>query len=126
MSSNLPEPSSGPHEGSAPEPHPGGSPHGRLRSWLLVAVVLAAFLAGGVALIAHLWWLFWVCVGIVVLSAPAGRLIGIMNDTVGWHGTGPLVPATGLHHAVPAQAAPRQPRPLTPRVRSRPCPPTCS
>ena len=30
----------------------------------------------------HLWSLFWVCLGVMVLSVPAGRLIGIMNDTV--------------------------------------------
>lgn len=71
-------------ETATPEPHPGGSAHGRPGSWLLVAVVLAAFAAGGVALIAQLWWLFWVCVGVVVLSAPVGRLVGIMNDTVQW------------------------------------------
>jgi hypothetical protein len=30
----------------------------------------------------HLRWLFWVCLGITVVSVPAGKVIGIMNDTV--------------------------------------------
>lgn len=48
---------------------------------MLVGVIIAAFCAGGVAIIVH-WWLFWAGAGIVVLSVPAGKLIGIMNDTV--------------------------------------------
>jgi len=73
-----------PRPTSTPEPQPGGNAHGRVRSWLLVAVVLVAFVTGGAALIVQMWWLFWVCVGVVVLSAPVGRLVGIMNDTVQW------------------------------------------
>jgi hypothetical protein len=70
--------------------------HGRPASWVLVGLVIAAFSAGGVAVIAHLWVLFWVCAGIVVLSVPAGEVIGIMNDTVVVDG-GPraLPPTTG-------------------------------
>ncbi|PRY02592.1 hypothetical protein [Allonocardiopsis opalescens] len=71
--------------GEQPRPHmigPSGSPHGSLRSWLLVAVVIAAFVAGGIALIINAWWLFWTAAAIVVLSVPAGKLIGIMEDTV--------------------------------------------
>ncbi len=56
--------------------------HGRPASWVLVAVIIAAFCAGGAAIIEQLWGLFWACVGIVALSFPAGKLIGIMNDTV--------------------------------------------
>lgn len=67
-----------------PEAHPGGQAHGRLRSWLLVGLILAAFVVGGIALIAQAWWLFWVCAGIVALGILTGRLIGIMNDTVAW------------------------------------------
>lgn len=55
---------------------------GRPRSWVLVGVVIAAFCAGGAAIVFHLWWLFWACVAIVVLSIPVGKLIGIMDDTV--------------------------------------------
>jgi hypothetical protein len=61
----------------------GGHPHGKPASWVLVAVVIAAFAAGGVGIIAHAWWLVWTCVGLVVLAIPAGKVIGIMNDTVG-------------------------------------------
>lgn len=61
--------------------------HGRPRSWVLVGIVIAAFCAGGVAVVAHLWPLFWACAGVVVLAVPAGKIIGIMDDTVeveGW------------------------------------------
>lgn len=71
----------------AEQPHPvgeGGRSHGRVSSWILVFVVIAAFVAGGLAMIMHAWWLFWVCLGAVVLSVPAGGLIGIMRDTVAW------------------------------------------
>jgi hypothetical protein len=47
-----------------------------------VSVVIAAFCAGGVAVIGHLWLLFWVSAGLVLLSVPVGKLIGIMDDTV--------------------------------------------
>ncbi len=76
--------------GTAPGNHlPGERPigghehlHGRPVSWVLVGVLIAAFIAGGLAVVNHLWLLFWVCLGVTVLSGPAGRLIGIMNDTV--------------------------------------------
>jgi hypothetical protein len=56
--------------------------HGRPVSWVLVGVLVVAFIAGGLAIVNHLWWLFWVCLGVTVLSIPAGKIIGIMNDTV--------------------------------------------
>jgi hypothetical protein len=56
--------------------------HGKPASWVLVAVIIAAFVAGGVAIVTRVWWLFWTCAGIVALSVPAGKIIGIMNDTV--------------------------------------------
>lgn len=58
------------------------SHHGRARSWVLVGVVVAAFSAGGIAIVAHLWPLFWACAGVVVLAIPVGKMIGIMDDTV--------------------------------------------
>jgi len=58
------------------------SHHGRPGSWVLVAVDIAAFTVGGVAVIGQLWALFWVCLGIVLLSVPVGKVIGIMDDTV--------------------------------------------
>lgn len=56
--------------------------HGRPASWALVAVITATFVAGGFAVVFHLWVLFWVCLGIVLLSVPAGKVVGIMADTV--------------------------------------------
>ncbi len=62
----------------------GGHPHlhGRPVSWVLVGVLIVAFTAGGLAIVDHLWWLFWVCLGTTVVSVPAGKVIGIMSDTV--------------------------------------------
>ena len=54
-------------------------PHGRLRPWALVWVVIAALYVGGVAVIGHRWVLFWAWAAVVVLSVPAGRLIVIMS-----------------------------------------------
>jgi hypothetical protein len=62
----------------------GGNPHGKPSSWALVAAVTAAFITGGLAIITHTWWLLWACSGIVVLAIPAGKAIGIMDDTVAW------------------------------------------
>lgn len=85
MSTERPEELDRPREADTPETqHPHGQAHGRLRSWLLVGLILAAFVVGGIALIAQTWWLFWVCVGVVVLSVPAGKLVGLMDDTVQW------------------------------------------
>ncbi len=65
----------------------GGHPHGKPASWVLVAVVITAFIAGGAAIITHAWWLLWACTAIVVLAVPAGKVIGIMDDTVAWGST---------------------------------------
>lgn len=56
--------------------------HGRPVSWVLAGVLVAAFIAGGLAIVNHLWLLFWVCLGVTVPSVPAGKVVGIMNDTV--------------------------------------------
>lgn len=65
--------------------------HGRISSWILVAVVIVAFCVGGAAIIARLWWLFWVCVGVVVVAVPVGKIAGIMDDAV-------LVPVSPTPH----------------------------
>jgi hypothetical protein len=78
------------HHGTAPGHHePGERPlgghsnlHGRPASWALVAVITAAFIAGGFAIVFHNWLLFWVCLGITLLAVPAGKVVGIMGDTV--------------------------------------------
>ena len=54
---------------------------------MLVTVVMAASVAGGIAVIAHAWWLLWACIAIVVLVVPVGKMIGIMDDTVDWGST---------------------------------------
>ncbi len=56
--------------------------HGSPTSWAFVAVLVAAFIAGGFAVVGHLWPLFWVCLGVVIASVPAGKIVGIMGDTV--------------------------------------------
>jgi hypothetical protein len=86
-----------PFDHPASRPSIGGHPNGKRSSWVLAGLVVAAFLAGGTALILHLWWLFWMCVGIVGLSVPAGRLIRVMDDTVAWGATplGDEVPLPG-------------------------------
>lgn len=72
------------------DPHAGEHPigghshlHGRPGSWALVAVIIAAFFVGGLSIITRTWWIFWLCAVIVVLAVPAGKIIGIMDDTVG-------------------------------------------
>ena len=67
---------------------PGGRhPHGRPASWVLVAVTTAAAVTGGISIITHAWVLLWACVTVAVLAIPAGKMIGIMNDTVDWGST---------------------------------------
>lgn len=64
--------------------HRAGTPHGKRASWVLVAVMLAAFVTGGLALITHLWWLLWTCAGIFVIAGLAAKAAGIMDDTVAY------------------------------------------
>ena len=65
----------------------GGYPHGKPASWVLVAVVTAASVTGGISIITHAWVLLWACIAIAVLAIPAGKMIGIMEDTVDWGST---------------------------------------
>lgn len=67
-------------EGGRPiGPHP--SYHGRKVSWVAVAIVMAGFLVGGLAMIfgkhGPIWWLFWAGAGITVL----GLLISLATNT---------------------------------------------
>jgi hypothetical protein len=77
-----------------------GNPHGKVTSWVLIGVVIAAFIAGGAAIIIHAWWLLWICVGVTVAAVPAGKAIGIMDDTVAWGST----PVTRDPEAPPASS----------------------
>src|SRR4051812_6401233 len=70
---NLPRPVSGQ-----------GHPHGRKSSWVLVITVIAAFVVGGLSLIAHAWVVMIICAVVIVLAVPIGAAIHIMSDTVGW------------------------------------------
>ncbi len=83
---------------------PGGCyPHGKPASWVLVAVTTAAALTGGISILTHAWVLLWACIAITVLAIPAGKMIGIMNDTVDWGST----PAA---NAEPQRAGPQDDR----------------
>ena len=71
-------------------------------------VTTAAALTGGISIITHAWVLLWVCLAIAVLAIPAGKMIGIMNDTVDW-GSTPAAnaepqPPSPEHEAGPASA----------------------
>jgi hypothetical protein len=79
---------------AARRPQTSGNPHGKRSSWVLVGMVVLAFAVGGIAMALHAWWLFWVCVGVVVLAIPAGKAIGIMDDTVAWETTAALEDST--------------------------------
>jgi hypothetical protein len=83
----------------------GGYPHGKPASWVLVAVVTAASVTGGISIITHAWVLLWACIAIVVLAIPAGKMIGIMEDTVDWGST----PAATSDPQPPAREADRGP-----------------
>ena len=48
---------------------------------------MVASLVGGLSIIAHVWWLLWACIAVAVLAIPAGKMIGIMDDTVDWGST---------------------------------------
>jgi hypothetical protein len=83
----------------------GGHPHGKPASWVLVAVVVAAFATGGLAIIAHAWWLMWACAGICLAALPAGKIIGIMDETVAWGST----PAATHEPRADLEAEPERP-----------------
>ncbi len=92
----------------------GGYPHrhGKPASWLLVAVIIAAFVAGAFAVLDEAWPLFWVGLAVLVVSVPASRLIGIVRDAVLAGGpsglSGPITPAFGsvIHPSVDVVPAP--------------------
>jgi hypothetical protein len=98
----------------------GGHPHGSRSSFVLVAVVIAAFTVGGISIGAHAWWLFWTCAGIVVLCVPAGKAIGIMNDTISWGSTVEVTEPDHDVRAVPAEPQQQQQAAGPARARSSP------
>ena len=56
--------------------------HGRPLSWVTVAIFLAAFATGGVALTVGAWWLFWTCVGVVAASVVLALVVDVVSDVV--------------------------------------------
>jgi hypothetical protein len=87
MSLQSREPSA---HGTAPGNHlPGEQPigghphsHGKPASWAFVGMIIAAFVAGGFAIVCGIWWLFWACLGVAFLAVPVGKAIDVMGDTV--------------------------------------------
>lgn len=58
-------------------------PHfnGRPVSWVAVTMILAGFLAGGLALIfGPTWWLFWVSCGVAAVGGLLALATGIFED----------------------------------------------
>jgi hypothetical protein len=57
-------------------------PHysGRPVSWVAVSLILLGFLAGGLALVFGVWWLFWVSLGVAVLGLLTALATGIFDD----------------------------------------------
>ncbi|MBO0771960.1 MAG: hypothetical protein J2P35_10935 [Actinobacteria bacterium] len=71
----------------APDTHPAAADsgpetfHGRGVSWVAVSIIMAGFIAGGIALVAGpLWWLFWVGAGLAVVGGLLGLSTHIMDD----------------------------------------------
>jgi hypothetical protein len=58
--------------------------HGRPVSWVAVSLIMAGFLAGGLALIfghhGPTWWLFWVGAGMAVVGALLALATDIFED----------------------------------------------
>jgi hypothetical protein len=55
--------------------------HGRAVSWTAVSIIMAAFLAGGFALVfGPIWWLFWVSLGAAGLGTLLAMGTGIFDD----------------------------------------------
>lgn len=48
-------------------------------AWVLVAVLIAAFIMGGIALIYWNWPLFWAAIAVVAIGVVVGWAIGIME-----------------------------------------------
>ncbi len=55
--------------------------HGRPVSWVAVSLIMAAFLAGGLALVfGPTWWLFWTAIGVAAVGTLLGLSTGIFDD----------------------------------------------
>jgi hypothetical protein len=47
--------------------------------WILGPVIVA-FMAGGGAIASDNWWLFWLSVGVILVSAPANWVIRVVEE----------------------------------------------
>jgi hypothetical protein len=112
----------------APTVGKAGHGRGRPSSWLLIGAVIAAFAAGGAAIVLHVWPLLWACVAVVVLAVPAGKAMRIMDDTVTWHDPLPEGQGGGQqeHGGAPPPASSSQLSPPYQQVTSAPLPPSTS
>jgi Family of unknown function (DUF6704) len=54
--------------------------HGRTVSWVAVSLIMVAFLAGGLALVFEVWWIFWAAVGVAVIGGLMGAGINLFDD----------------------------------------------
>jgi hypothetical protein len=52
-----------------------------LAAWFVAAAFIGGFCVGGLGLIFHTWVVFWVGLGIVVLSLIVGRFLNMMEYT---------------------------------------------
>ncbi|MGH3471172.1 MAG: HGxxPAAW family protein [Nocardioidaceae bacterium] len=57
------------------EIHHGNTP----AAWATVCIVLVAFVVGGVGLMAGSWLVFWIAVGLLVLSVIVGKIMQAMG-----------------------------------------------
>ena len=57
-------------------------PHynGRTVSWVAVSMILAAFVAGGLALVFSVWWLFWLSCAVAAVGTLLALATGIFED----------------------------------------------
>lgn len=53
---------------------------GRPVSWVAVTMILVAFLAGGLALVFGIWWLFWTGCAVAAVGTLLALATGIFED----------------------------------------------
>jgi hypothetical protein len=56
-------------------------PKGKPSSLAFVAVIIAGFMGGGIAIIVQSWWLFWLSVAVILLGLPASWLVRVIRET---------------------------------------------
>lgn len=54
--------------------------HGNtVAAWVAVAIIMAAFIIGGIAILLAAWTLFWASVVLAVLGGVAGKVLQMMG-----------------------------------------------